>query len=63
MSGMSSMLHIVLDWDIPSPNEPNEKGELPLGTLPSRKDSSRNRGGNRSIRHFNTRPSRPGIPR
>jgi hypothetical protein len=26
MSGMSSMLRIALDWDIPSPNEPNEKG-------------------------------------
>ena len=37
MSGMSGMLRIALDREAPPHHEPNEKGELPLGTLPSRK--------------------------
>ena len=37
MSGMSSMLYIVLYREAPFHHEPNEKGGLPLGTLPSRK--------------------------
>ena len=37
MSGMSSMLRIALDRDAPPHHEPNENGEQPLGTLPSRK--------------------------
>ena len=37
MSGMSSMLCILLYRDVASRHEPNEKGERPLGTLASRK--------------------------
>ena len=38
MSGMSSMLHILLYREAPSRHEPNEREEQPLGTLPSRRD-------------------------
>ena len=37
MSGMSSILNILLYRDAPSHHEPNKRGELPLGTLLSRK--------------------------
>ena len=37
MSGMSSMLYIALYRDARSHHEPNERGERPLGMLPSRK--------------------------
>jgi len=36
MSGMSSMLHILLYREAPSRHEPNER-ERPLGMLPSPK--------------------------
>jgi len=41
MSGMSSILGIPLYRDVPSHHEPNERGERPLGTLPTQRDLNR----------------------
>ena len=41
MSGMSSILGIPPYRDVPSPHEPKERGERPLGTLPTQRDSNR----------------------
>ena len=41
MSGMRAILGIALSRDVPSHHEPNEKGERPLGTLPTQRDLNR----------------------